>query len=86
MEDNQDQWIKWKDEIPYTTADGHRRKREERMQFQSSALDQAIPVTVYSKTKKQWFERTITLKSEGIKKVETEEVHRTIYRTSPDTF
>ena len=74
VEDNQDQWIKWKDEIPYTTADGQE-KTGRTYVIPVSALDQAIPVTVYSKTKKQWFERTITLKSEGIKKVETEEVN-----------
>lgn len=74
VEDNQDQWIKWKDEIPYTTADGQE-KTGRTYVIPVSALDQAIPVTVYSKTKKQWFERTITLKSEGMKKVETEEVN-----------
>ena len=73
-EANQDQWIKWKDEIPYTTADGQE-KTGRTYVIPVSALDQAIPVTVYSKSKKQWFERTITLKSEGIKKVETEEVN-----------
>ena len=73
-ETNQDQWIKWKDEIPYTTADGQE-KTGRTYVIPVSALDQAIPVTVYSKTKKQWFERTITLKSEGMKKVETEEVN-----------
>ena len=74
VEANQDQWIKWKDEIPYTTADGQE-KTGRTYVIPVSALDQAIPVTVYSKSKKQWFERTITLKSEGIKKVETEEVN-----------
>lgn len=74
VEDNQDQWIKWKDEIPYTTADGQE-KTGRTYVIPVSALDQAILVTVYSKSKKQWFERTITLKSEGIKKVETEEVN-----------
>ena len=74
VETNQDQWIKWKDEIPYTTADGQE-KTGRTYVIPVSALDQAIPVTVYSKTKKQWFERTITLKSEGMKKVETEEVN-----------
>ena len=74
VEANQDQWIKWKDEIPYTTADGQE-KTGRTYVIPVSALDQAIPVTVYSKTKKQWFERTITLKSEGMKKVETEEVN-----------
>ena len=74
VEDNQDQWIKWKDEIPYTTADGQE-KTGRTYVIPVSALDQAIPVTVYSKTKKQWFERTITLKSEGMKKVEIEEVN-----------
>ena len=73
-ETNQDQWIKWKDEIPYTTANGQE-KTGRTYVIPVSALDQAIPVTVYSKTKKQWFERTITLKSEGMKKVETEEVN-----------
>ena len=74
VEDNQDQWIKWKDEIPYTTADGQE-KTGRTYVIPVSALDQAILVTVYSKSKNQWFERTITLKSEGIKKVETEEVN-----------
>ena len=74
VEANQDQWIKWKDEIPYTTADGQE-KTGRTYVIPVSALDQAIPVTVYSKSRKQWFERTITLKSEGIKKVETEEVN-----------
>lgn len=74
VEDNQNQWIKWKDEIPYTTADGQE-KTGRTYVIPVSALDQAIPVTVYSKSKKQWFERTITLKYEGIKKVETEEVN-----------
>ena len=74
VEDNQDQWIKWKDEIPYTTADGQE-KTGRTYVIPVSALDQAIPVTVYSKSRKQWFERTITLKSEGIKKVEAEEVN-----------
>ena len=74
VEANRDQWIKWKDEIPYTTADGQE-KTGRTYVIPVSALDQAIPVTVYSKTKKQWFERTITLKSEGMKKVETEEVN-----------
>ena len=74
VEANRDQWIKWKDEIPYTTADGQE-KTGRTYVIPVSALDQAIPVTVYSKSKKQWFERTITLKSEGIKKVETEEVN-----------
>ena len=74
VEANQDQWIKWKDEIPYTTADGQE-KTGRTYVIPVSALDQAIPVTVYSKSKKQWFERTITLKSEGIKKVEAEEVN-----------
>ena len=74
VEANQDQWIKWKDEIPYTTADGQE-KTGRTYVIPVSALDQAIPVTVYSKSKKQWFERTITLKSEGMKKVETEEVN-----------
>ena len=73
-ETNQDQWIKWKDEIPYTTADGQE-KTGRTYVIPVSALDQAIPVTVYSKSRKQWFERTITLKSEGIKKVEAEEVN-----------
>ena len=73
-ETNQDQWIKWKDEIPYTTANGQE-KTGRTYVIPVSALDQAIPVTVYSKSKKQWFERTITLKSEGIKKVEAEEVN-----------
>ena len=74
VEDNQNQWIKWKDEIPYTTADGQE-KTGRTYVIPVSALDQAIPVTVYSKSKKQWFERTITLKYEGIKKVEAEEVN-----------
>lgn len=74
VEANQDQWIKWKDEIPYTTADGQE-KTGRTYVIPVSALDQAIPVTVYSKSRKQWFERTITLKSEGIKKVEAEEVN-----------
>ena len=74
VEANRDQWIKWKDEIPYTTADGQE-KTGRTYVIPVSALDQAIPVTVYSKSRKQWFERTITLKSEGIKKVETEEVN-----------
>lgn len=74
VEANRDQWIKWKDEIPYTTADGQE-KTGRTYVIPVSALDQAIPVTVYSKSKKQWFERTITLKSEGMKKVETEEVN-----------
>ena len=74
VENNQDQWIKWKDEIPYTTADGQE-KTGRTYVIPVSALDQAIPVTVYSKSRKQWFERTITLKSEGIKKVEAEEVN-----------
>ena len=74
VEANRDQWIKWKDEIPYTTADGQE-KTGRTYVIPVSALDQAIPVTVYSKTKKQWFERTITLKSEGMKKVEIEEVN-----------
>lgn len=74
VEANRDQWIKWKDEIPYTTADGQE-KTGRTYVIPVSALDQAIPVTVYSKSKKQWFERTITLKSEGIKKVEAEEVN-----------
>ena len=73
-ETNQDQWIKWKDEIPYTTADGQE-KTGRTYVIPVSALDQAIPVTVYSKSRKQWFERTITLKSERIKKVEAEEVN-----------
>lgn len=74
VEANQDQWIKWKDEIPYTTADGQE-KTGRTYVIPVSSLGQAIPVTVYSKSKKQWIERTITLKSEGIKKVETEEVN-----------
>lgn len=74
VEANRDQWIKWKDEIPYTTANGQE-KTGRTYVIPVSALDQAIPVTVYSKSKKQWFERTITLKSEGIKKVEAEEVN-----------
>ncbi len=74
VETNQDQWIKWKDEIPYTTADGQE-KTGRTYVIPVSALDQAIPVTVYSKSRKQWFERTITLKSEGIKKGEAEEVN-----------
>lgn len=74
VEANQDQWIKWKDEIPYTTADGQE-KTGRTYVIPVSALDQEIPVTVYSKTKKQWLERTIKLKSEGMKKVETEEVN-----------
>lgn len=74
VEDNQNQWIKWKDEIPYTTADGQE-KTGRTYVIPVSTLDQAIPVTVYSKSKKQWFERTITLKYEGIKKVEAEEVN-----------
>ena len=74
VEANRDQWIKWKDEIPYTTADGQE-KTGRTYVIPVSALDQAIPVTVYSKSRKQWFERTITLKSEGIKKVEAEEVN-----------
>lgn len=73
-ETNQDQWIKWKDEIPYTTADGQE-KTGRTYVIPVSALGQPIPVTVYSKTKKQWLDRTITLKSEGMKKVETEEVN-----------
>lgn len=73
-ETNQDQWIKWKDEIPYTTADGQE-KTGRTYVIPVSALGQPIPVTVYSKTKKQWLDRTITLKSEGIKKVEAEEVN-----------
>lgn len=74
VEANRDQWIKWKDEIPYTTANGQE-KTGRTYVIPVSALDQVIPVTVYSKSKKQWFERTITLKSEGIKKVEAEEVN-----------
>ena len=54
VEANQDQWIKWKDEIPYTTADGQE-KTGRTYVIPVSALDQAIPVTVYSKSKKQWF-------------------------------
>ena len=73
-ETNQDQWIKWKDEIPDTTADGQE-KTGRTYVIPVSALGQPIPVTVYSKTKKQWLDRTITLKSEGMKKVETEEVN-----------
>lgn len=73
-ETNQDQWIKWKDEIPYTTADGQE-KTGRTYVIPVSALGQPIPVTVYSKTKKQWLNHTIILKSEGIKKVETEEVN-----------
>ena len=73
-ETNQDQWIKWKDEIPYTTADGQE-KTGRTYVIPVSALGQPIPVTVYSKTKKQWLDRTITLKSERMKKVETEEVN-----------
>lgn len=75
VEANRDQWIKWKDEIPYTTADGQE-KTGRTYVIPISALGQPIPVTVYSKTKKQWLDhRTITLKSEGMKKVETEEVN-----------
>ena len=74
VEANRDQWIKWKDEIPYTTADGQE-KTGRTYVIPVSALGQPIPVTVYSKTKKQWLDRTITLKSEGMKKVETEEVN-----------
>lgn len=73
-ETNQDQWIKWKDEIPYTTADGQE-KTGRTYVIPVSALGQPIPVTVYSKTKKQWLNHTIKLKPEGIKKVETEEVN-----------
>ena len=73
-ETNQDQWIKWKDEIPYTTADGQE-KTGRTYVIPVSALGQPIPVTVYSKTKKQWLNHTIILKPEGIKKVETEEVN-----------
>ena len=63
------QWIEWKDEISYVSADGQK-KTGRTYEIPVDALDEEIAITAHSESKNEWYDRKITINSKDLKKVD----------------